>query len=202
VAFAKRDAVSDGYAEAVRAARAQGFEATLRLAGGRAAVFHDGTMEIGHALPDEEPRAGIHRRFERSATRLARALERLGVDARVGEVPGEYCPGRYSVNARGATKLAGIGQRVVAGGSHTGVVLVVSGEERINDVLRPVYEVLGLAWEPQRTGSVAAESPGTSWDAVRDAVLAEYARDYELVEGELDEATLALARELAPEHRA
>ena len=52
------------------------------------------------------------------------------------------------------------------------------------------------------TGSVAAESPDAGWDAVRDALLAEYARDYELVEGELDEATLALARELAPEHRA
>jgi octanoyl-[GcvH]:protein N-octanoyltransferase len=202
VAFAKRDAVTDGYADAVRAARAQGFEATLRLAGGRAAVFHDGTMEIGHAVPEHEPRAGIHDRFERTAARLARALRRLGVDARVGEVPGEYCPGRYSVNARGAVKLAGIGQRIVAGGSHTGVVLVVSGEQRINDVLRPVYDALGLPWEPLVTGSVTAESPGTSWEAVREALLAEYAVEYELDEGELDPDTLALARSLAPEHRA
>jgi hypothetical protein len=37
---------------------------------------------------------------------------------------------------------------------------------------------------------------------VSDALLAEYARDYELVDGELDEPTLALARELAPEHHA
>jgi lipoate-protein ligase A len=202
VAFAKRDAVTEGYEQAVRAARAQGFDATLRLAGGRAAVFHDGTMEIGHAVPDDEPRAGIRERFERTAGRLARGVGRLGVDARMGEVPGEYCPGRYSVNARGAVKLAGIGQRVVAGGSHTGVVLVVSGEARINAVLRPVYEALGLAWEPSATGSVEAESRGTSWDAVREAVLAEYALEYELVEAELDDATLALARELAPEHRA
>ena len=93
-------------------------------------------MEIGHAVPDDEPRAGIHARFERTAGRLAAALARLGVDARVGEVAGEYCPGRYSVNARGAVKLAGIGQRVVGGGSHTGVVLVVEGERRINDVHR------------------------------------------------------------------
>ena len=202
VAFAKRDAVTDGYDDAVRAARAHGFEATLRLAGGRAAVFHDGTMEIGHAVPEDEPRSGIHDRFERTAVRLARALGRLGVDARVGEVPGEYCPGRYSVNARGAVKLAGIGQRIVAGGSHTGVVLVVSGEGRINDVLRPVYDALAIPWEPQVTGSVTAESPGADWDAVSEALLAEYARDYELVEGELDDATLELARELAPEHRA
>jgi lipoate-protein ligase A len=202
VAFAKRDAVTDGYEEAVRAARAHGFDATLRLAGGRAAVFHEGTVEIGHAVPEDEPRTGIHDRFERTATRLARALGRLGVDARVGEVAGEYCPGRYSVNARGAVKLAGIGQRIVAGGSHTGVVLVVSGERRINDVLRPVYEALELAWEPQVTGSAAAESPDASWEAVRDALLAEYASEYEMVEAELDADTLELARQLAPEHRA
>jgi octanoyl-[GcvH]:protein N-octanoyltransferase len=202
VVFAKRDAVGEGYREAVSAARAHGFDATLRLAGGRAAVFHDGTMEIGHAVHEDEPRSGIHERFERMAGRLARALGALGVDARVGEVPGEYCPGRYSVNARGAVKLAGIGQRVVAGGSHTGVVLVVSGERQINEVLRPVYDALGLTWKPEVTGSVDAERPGTSWDAVREAVLAGYARDYELVEASLDDATLALARELAPEHRA
>ena len=201
VAFAKRDEVTDGFPEAVRAARAHGFDPTLRLAGGRAAVFHNGTMEIGHAVPAPEPRAGIHERFERTAGRLARALGTLGVDARVGEVPGEYCPGRYSVNARGAVKLAGIGQRVVAGGSHTGVVLVVSGEGRINDVLGSVYDALGLVWAPEVTGSVETESPGTSWEQVREAVLAEYAHDRELVYGELDDATLALARELAPEHR-
>jgi octanoyl-[GcvH]:protein N-octanoyltransferase len=201
VAFAKRDAVAPGYESAVRAAREQGFEATLRLAGGRAAIFHDGTMEIGHAVPDDEPRAGIHTRFQHTADRLARALATLGVDARVGEIAGEYCPGRYSVNARGAVKLAGIGQRVVGGGSHTGVVLVVEGEDRINGVLEPVYAALGLDWEPAATGSVRTESSGATWESVRDAIVTEYAREYDIVEGELDEETLALAKELATEHR-
>jgi hypothetical protein len=63
-----------------------------------------------------------------------------------------------------------------------------------------VYQALELPWEPEVTGSVAAESPGAGWDSVRDALLAEYARDYELVDSQLDDATLALARELAPEH--
>jgi octanoyl-[GcvH]:protein N-octanoyltransferase len=201
VAFAKRDAVAPGYEAAVQAAREHGFEATLRLAGGRAAVFHDGTMEIGHAVPDDEPRAGIHERFERTAGRLARALARVGVDARVGEVRGEYCPGRYSVSARGAAKLAGIGQRVVGGGSHTGVVLVVEGEDRINEVLGPVYAELGLDWDPAATGSVRAEVPGLGWDAVGDAIVAEYAQEYDLVEDEVDAETLELAKSLAPEHR-
>jgi lipoate-protein ligase A len=201
VAFAKRDAVGDGYEEAVRAARDHGFEATLRLAGGRAAVFHDGTMEIGHAMPDEEPRAGIHDRFRHTAGRLARALARLGVDARVGEVAGEYCPGRYSVNARGEAKLAGIGQRVVGGGSHTGVVLVVEGEDRINAVLEPVYTALGLDWEPSASGSVRTEVPSATWDGVRDAIVTEYAQEYDLVEDSVDPETLELARSLAGEHR-
>ena len=124
----------------------------------------------------------------------------LGIDARVGEVPGEYCPGRYSVNARGEAKLAGVGQRVVAGGSHTGVVLVVSGEERIRRVLVPVYEALGLAWRPEATGSVHAEDGALSWEQVAAGLVDEYARHYELVEDEVDEETLKLARRLAPEH--
>jgi octanoyl-[GcvH]:protein N-octanoyltransferase len=201
VAFAKRDAVAPGYDEGVRAAREHGFEATLRLAGGRAAVFHDGTMEIGHAVPAEDPRAGIHDRFRATAGRLARALARLGLDARVGEVTGEYCPGRYSVNARGAVKLAGIGQRVIGGGSHTGVVLVVEGEDRINDVLDPVYAALGLDWNPAASGSVRTEAPGVTWGAVRDAIVTEYAQDYDIVEDTVDAETLALAQSLAHEHR-
>jgi len=201
VAFAKRDAVSPGYDAAVRAAREQGFEATIRLAGGRAAVFHDGTMEIGHAVPETEPRARIHERFRQTAGRLARALVTLGVDARVGEVDGEYCPGRYSVNARGAVKLAGIGQRGVGGGSHTGVVLVIEGEERINAVLTPVYSALGLDWEPAASGSVRTEEASATWERVSDALITEYAREYDVIDVEVDPETLALAHELVGEHR-
>ena len=151
-------------------------------------------MEIGHAVPGEEPRAGIHDRFRRTADRLAGRSGSLGVDARVGEVAGEYCPGRYSVNARGAVKIAGIGQRVVGGGSHTGVVLVVEGEDRINAVLEPVYAALGLDWAPDASGSVRTEAPSAGWDAVRDAIVTEYARDYDLVEDSVDAETLELAQ--------
>jgi octanoyl-[GcvH]:protein N-octanoyltransferase len=124
------------------------------------------------------------------------------VDARVGEVTGEYCPGRWSVNAAAERKLAGIGQRVVAGGSHTGAVIVVGGAERIRGVLDPVYEALELDWDPHTVGAVADELGRDGlWDAVRDALLAEYAERFELVAGELDDETLALARRLAAEHR-
>ena len=186
VAFAKRDALSDGYAEAVAAARAAGFGSVLRLAGGRAAVFHEGTLELAHAVPDPDPRPGIHDRFEATAELVAQALTRLGVDARVGEVPGEYCPGRWSVNAGGARKLAGIGQRVISGGAHVGTVIVVDDAAAVRGVLEPVYAALGLDWDPATVGAV--ERP---WADVRDAVLAEYAERYQLAEDVLDPETLS-----------
>jgi octanoyl-[GcvH]:protein N-octanoyltransferase len=238
VAFAKRDALAPGYARALAAARAHGFGAILRLAGGRAAVFHERTLELAHAVPDPDPKPGIRERFEATAALIARALRELGVDGRVGEVPGEYCPGRWSVNAAGLRKLAGTGQRIVAGGSHTGAVVVVDGAERVRDVLEPVYAALELEWDPRTVGAVAdeldAERPASGraaadelraersasdgppadrqraarptsgdalWDTVRDALLAQYARRFELVPGELDPETLALARRLAGEHR-
>ncbi|HEV3376648.1 MAG TPA: hypothetical protein VG126_05150 [Thermoleophilaceae bacterium] len=213
VAFAKRDALSPGYERALAAARARGYGAILRLAGGRAAVFHEGTLELAHAVPDPDPKPGIHDRFEATATLIARALRRLAVDARVGEIPGEYCPGRWSVNAAGERKLAGTGQRVVSGGSHTGAVIVVNGAERVRDVLDPVYEALELEWDPRTVGAVedevgserpAVAAPASAeplWHSVRDALLAEYGARYRLVPGELDPETLALAHRLAAEHR-
>ena len=44
---------------------------------------------------------------------LQRTLSTLGVHAEIGRLPGEYCPGDYSVHAGGRVKLAGIGQRVL-----------------------------------------------------------------------------------------
>jgi octanoyl-[GcvH]:protein N-octanoyltransferase len=201
VAFAKRDAVSAGYGAAVRAARSAGFEPVLRMAGGRAAVFHEGTLVTAHAVPHPDPQPGIHERFRAEAGLIARALRRLGLDARVGEVPGEYCPGRYSVNAGGERKLAGLGQRLVKGGSHTGAVVVCSGASRVRDVLLPVYEALGLDWDPATAGAVADEDAGAGLEEVTRAVEAEYAESFNLFETELDRETLELAHRLAPGHR-
>jgi len=202
VAFGKQDAVAPGFAAAVSAAAGAGFESVLRLAGGRAAVFHEDTVSLAHAVPDAAPRLSIRARFEDTAGLIVRALQGLGVDARVGEVTGEYCPGSYSVSARGELKLAGTGQRLVSGGAHVGAVLVVGGAGRVRAALEPVYRALGLEWLPATTGDVAGEAPGTTWERVRDALLAEYARGREIVATPLDEETLAMARRLADEHRA
>jgi octanoyl-[GcvH]:protein N-octanoyltransferase len=199
VAFGKQDAVSPHYSAAVGAARDAGFEAIVRLAGGRAAVFHEGTVALAHAIPDADPRPGIHERFERSAELVTTALRRLGVDARVGEVPGEYCPGGYSVNAGGRTKLAGLGQRLIAGGVHVGGVIVVERADLVREALVPVYQALGLDWDPRTAGAIADEAPGVTVEDVLVALQAEYPA---AAESRLDEETLALAGRLAPEHLA
>lgn len=201
VAFGKQDAVAAAYPVAAAAACEQGFEAVLRLAGGRAAVFHERTVLFALTVAEADPRAEIHVRFRTIAAVVERALRRLGVDARVGEVPGEYCPGDYSVNARGRRKLMGVGQRLVAGGAHVGGVVVVDEAERVRDVLVPVYEALGLDWNPATAGSVAEEAPGVGIHDVLDALRHEVAGAYALEEAELDERTLELASALAPEHR-
>lgn len=200
VAFGKRDQIAAGYAEAVSAARAHGFEATERLAGGRAAAFHEGTIHLSHSVHDADPRRGVTARFDTTAALVADALRDIGVDAHVGEVEGEYCPGDHSVNARRATKLVGIGQRVIHDGAHVGGVVVVDGADRIVDVLDPVYAALDLAWRPETTGSVVLEAPAAGWDDVRAAIERRYAARYDLTPVELDRETLALARTLAPEH--
>jgi lipoate-protein ligase A len=200
VAFGPRDLVEPGAPAALAAATAQGFAAVERLAGGRAAVFHEGTVALSWAIPDATPREGIRARFELLAEIVAESLRSLGVDARVGEVPGEYCPGEHSVNARGERKLMGVGQRVVVRAAHVGGVVVVSGSARVRDVLVPVYSALGLSWDPATVGSVEDEVPGSGWDEVAGSLLERFAQRFDLEEGSLPEAVLARARDLLPRH--
>jgi octanoyl-[GcvH]:protein N-octanoyltransferase len=176
VAFGPHDRHTEGYAAAVAAARAGGFGAVERLAGGRAAVFHEGTISFSWVTPDPTPRLRIRERFEEISALMAEAFRRLGVDARVGDVPGEYCPGGYSVNARGRRKLMGVGQRLVQHAAHVGGVVVVDGADRIRDALIAVYEALGLAWDPSTVGGLADEAPSVTWEdavAAIEAVFAE-----------------------------
>jgi len=196
VAFGRQDVASPGYQAARQAAREAGFATVERLAGGRAAVFHPGTVAIARAYRDPQPPKRTYARFEEMAELIAEALRSLGVDARVGEVPGEYCPGAYSVNARGAAKLAGIGQRMIRGGAHMGGVVVATGEGAVASVLVPVYRALELDWDPATSGSVGAElgrdvDPGE----VEEALIAELGKRYELVDAELDEETVRRAEE-------
>jgi octanoyl-[GcvH]:protein N-octanoyltransferase len=200
MAFGRADRVTPGYREAVRAARAHGYAAVERLAGGRAAVFHEGTLAFSWVIPDPEPRAGITERFEMTAELMAEAFQSLGIDARVGELPGEYCPGPWSVNVGGRVKVMGVGQRLVRGAAHVGGVVVVDGGERIRDVLIPVYRALELDWDPRTAGSLADRFPGLDTTVVAEAIVASFSTRFDLVEGKLPAAVVQRASGLLEAH--
>ncbi|MDX1690424.1 MAG: lipoate--protein ligase family protein [Acidimicrobiia bacterium] len=200
VAFGRQDQVRDGFTTAAAAAVDAGFVPIRRLAGGRAAVFHEGTLAFSWAVPDARPAETIHPRFRALATVMVDALRLLGVDARIGEVPGEYCPGTYSVNARGARKLMGVGQRLTRTAAHVGGVLVAADAGLVVRALEPVYAALGYEWDPDVTGAVADEVPGVGTADVADAVVAALGRRHRIVETILDPDTVALAQTLATDH--
>ncbi len=70
----------------------------------------------------------------------------------------------------------------------------------VRDVLIPVYEALGLDWDPATAGSIEDEVPGITLDRATDAILTELEHRYELTDGDFDEETLTRARELEGQH--
>jgi octanoyl-[GcvH]:protein N-octanoyltransferase len=198
VAFGRLDALRPGFGAAVAAARAHGFEPVLRAPGGHAVAYHEGSLGIDEVVGADDPIAGMHDRFARSGERFAGALRVLGVDARVGRVPDEFCPGEFTVNARGAVKLVGTAQRVVRHASLLAASVVVRDAGPVREVLRDVYRALELDWDPATVGAVADEVAGLKVDDVERAVLDAYG-----LRGEpsaLDDATLARAAALEPRH--
>jgi hypothetical protein len=67
----------------------------------------------------------------------------------------------------------------------------------------PVYRALELDWDPATSGSVADEL-GRDVDVgeLEEALIAELAKRYELVDAELDEETVRLATEALEEAKA
>ena len=201
VAFGRRDTFLAGFRRAAVAARRRGFAPVIRGAGGRAAAYDEGCLVFDEIMPSRHSMSGIRERFAAEAAHQAQALRSLGVDARVGEVPGEYCPGEFSVNARGRTKLIGSAQRTVSVAWLFSTVVVVRPVGALRAVLEDVYAELALDWDPATTGSVADEVPAVSLEDVQRALLARYAQRYRLTPGSFGVAELAGARELLGRHR-
>jgi octanoyl-[GcvH]:protein N-octanoyltransferase len=201
VAFGRRDSFLPGFAQAAADARRHGFTPGIRSAGGRAAAYHDDCLVVEEIIAAADANAGIQDRFAGEAERQAAALRGLGIDARVGEVPGEYCPGAHSVNARGQTKLIGAAQRTVSRAWLFSTVVVVDGSAQVRAVLEDVYAALGLDWNPASTGSIADERPGITVNHVKEALLAPLAARYLLRTAQLSDGDVSAGLALIERHR-
>lgn len=201
LAFSGRDCASAGISAAAESSFAAGFTPVRRGPGGRAAGYHRGALCLDHVGPDVSGVAEIRPRFAVFGELLAGALRDLGVDAAVGPLPGEYCPGEFSINDGRGHKIVGTAQRLVRGGWLFGTVILVADPEPVREVLTDVYQALDLEWDPGTVGAVDGSAAGVTVDDARAAVLGAYERWGSLVPGELATETVELARSRADRHR-
>jgi len=173
VAFGRRDANEEGYDAAREAARVRGFTPTERSVGGRAVAYTGTTLAFAHARPIDDLRQGLSERYDDATTTVQQALAGLGVDATAGEPPNAFCPGSHSLQADG--KIVGIAQRVRSGAALVSGIVIVDDCAAIRDVLDPVYDALGVTFDPHSTGSVAGAGgpaePGAVARALEDAFI-------------------------------
>jgi octanoyl-[GcvH]:protein N-octanoyltransferase len=170
VAFGRLDVLRPGFAEAAERARELGYTPVIRPAGGHAAVYDRDSVLVEEVTAEQDVTAGLQARFEALAERLRDTLAALGADVRIGELRGEYCPGRYSLNLGGSVKIAGIAQRAVRGAALTTATVTVAGGPRLRETVAAVYGALDLAVDPAVAGALDEALPGVTPQEVLDAV--------------------------------
>ncbi len=201
VVFGRRDTRLPGYADAVRAAEDAGFDTAVRAVGGRAVAYTENSLVIDVVRHEPQAVGAMDRRFTAFGELMVGALCAIGVEARLGAVPGEYCPGAHSVNARGVVKLVGTAQRIVKDAWLFSSLVVVDDRERLREVLSEVHRCLDLPFDPASVGTVRSENAALDLGEVRVAMSTAWEID-EADATEPDQATRALARSLEPGQRA
>jgi lipoate-protein ligase A len=168
LAFGRRDAAIDGYERARRVARRLNYRPVERSVGGRAVAYTGRTVSFAVAVPIADQRTGLEARYELATDRLAEAFRSLGVAAEAGEPPNSFCPGDHSLQRDG--KLAGVAQRVQRDAALVAGVVLTDDHAQIAAVLDPVYDALGVPFDPASVGSVAKAGGDGDPDAVARAV--------------------------------
>ncbi len=180
-------------------ARAAGVTPVRRLAGGRAAALDSGCLCVGWAQAEpvlEQSSA----RYRELADLIVAALRELGVPAQLGELPGEWCPGAWSVQGPSG-KLAGLAQRVIRGGAWTEALIVIDSSPQLRALGERVHETLGIAWREEAQGELSAlleDAQIRTHDALATVL---HRRWPAIREATPSEPLLARARALAGEHR-
>lgn len=198
VAFGRLDRVRPGFERACARAAEQGWVPVLRWGGGHAAPYGPGCMLVEVIRAQEGIVGGLDERFEDVTTLIRETVAGVGVDLEVGEQPGEYCPGRFSLHLPGGPKVAGVAQRVVSGASLTTTALVVDGGDALRSVIAAVYDALELPVDPSTAGALAEARPDLRdlhVAGVADALCRMVTDRYRATPAALDPAALASAHE-------
>ncbi len=192
VAFSARDLRSPGIAAATRIARAAGFACVVRSPGGRMVAYDSGAVVIDHITHFARHGRTSAASFAENAANHVRVLRSLGdIDARVGEVEGEYCPGEFSINVAGVAKVLGSAQRVVAAAALFSTVVQVEMSERVRQVLVAVSAALDYPLRDTSIAGLTDFAAGLTASEVADAFRADYRARLTLEDGDLPEPLTA-----------
>jgi len=172
VAFGRLDRARPGFEDARVVAARHGRTPVLRWGGGHAAAY-DSECVIVEVLVrhDRGGISGLQTRFLAMAETIQRVFDGLDVPLELGELPGEYCPGRYSLHIPAGPKVAGVAQRVLARASLTTAVVVVGGGEELRTVIRDVYAALDLPLDVATAGAVTDHYPNINASLVQRAII-------------------------------
>ena len=170
-AFSPQDTTHPDYERIKDQARANGFEPIERGTGGRLTMFDEGSIGITIIAPHPEPHQQTMQRIEIFAGAIADALTKLGIDARVGELANEYCPGKFSINAEGRVKLVGIAQRINRTCIQMGAIISVERSEKACKSIAEAYLTMGLNFDPKTYGATMELQPSLKFADVTSALI-------------------------------
>lgn len=205
VGVTRRDTHRPGFERAVRAAEAEGYPTLVRGAGGGAIVGGPGTFGFSIIRPAEDGedlRMGNRKRYDEATSLALAALRRLGVEAEIGEVREEFCPGDQSLRIgdyENGMKLCGIAQRVTKRAASVGGIVLVEGEEELARILTLVYGAMELPFRPASVGSLRRAGSEATLEEAMSAFAEEACLRYEAKQVSLSVRTLEKAREQGEE---
>jgi octanoyl-[GcvH]:protein N-octanoyltransferase len=160
VAFSRRESLMVGFSDAVATAEEHEFSPIIRPTGGRAVAYDSGSLVVDLVTDDGPVRKDNDHHFQHVGELFVDVLRELGLDARLGPVPGEYCPGKYSINARGEVKIVGTSQRVSRRARLLSASIPVEDPSRARQALISCNQALAFDWNPDTFVSLGDEVPG------------------------------------------
>jgi lipoate-protein ligase A len=164
-----------GFQDAVGEAAAYGFEPVIRPAGGRMVALDQGWLILDVITPEPEKARSNRDVYLEFGEVLVGILLELGVDANLGSVTGEYCPGEYSINARGQVKIVGTAQRVQRGARLFSACIPISISHSVATLFERVNAELGLDWDRATLAGLENEVPNFSIDDLEERLIAAFA---------------------------
>jgi octanoyl-[GcvH]:protein N-octanoyltransferase len=175
VAFSRRESLMVGFTDAVEHAQSHGFSPIIRPTGGRAVAYDPGSLIVDLVTHDGPARKDNGHHFRGVGELFVGTLSELGLDARLGPVDGEYCPGQYSINARGRVKIVGTSQRVSRRARLLSASIPVDDVVAAKNALIACNQALGFDWNPDTFVSLSDEVPGLRLDDVHAALAERFA---------------------------